>query len=89
MLTVYAKNERDDLTAEQLKQLRNQISTMRKKLFDELLESVKQATAIERGKLKPSRVFVVNKKKRWPAPAPGSGYHRAVSPRCLALARTH
>ena len=35
---------------------------MRKKLFDELLESVKQATAIERGKLKPSRVFVVNKK---------------------------
>ena len=35
---------------------------MRKKLFDELLESVKQATAIERGKLMPSRVFVVNKK---------------------------
>jgi len=35
---------------------------MRKKLFNELLESVQQAAAIERGKLKPSRVFVVNKK---------------------------
>ncbi len=35
---------------------------MRKKLFDELLESVKQAAAIERGQLKPSRMFVVNKK---------------------------
>jgi putative transcriptional regulator len=35
---------------------------MRKELFDELLESVKQAAAIERGELKPSRVFVVNKK---------------------------
>jgi len=35
---------------------------MRKKLFDELLQSVKQATAIERGEMKPSRVFVVNKK---------------------------
>ena len=34
---------------------------MRKKLFDELLESVKQATAIERGEIKPSRMFVVNK----------------------------
>ena len=35
---------------------------MRQKLFDELLESVKQATAIERGEIKPSRMFVVNKK---------------------------
>ena len=35
---------------------------MRKKLFDELLESVQQAAAIERGQLKPSRMFVVNKK---------------------------
>jgi putative transcriptional regulator len=35
---------------------------MRKELFDELLESVKQAAATERGELKPSRVFVVNKK---------------------------
>ena len=43
---------------------------MRKKLFDELLESVKQATAIERGKLKPSRVFVVNKKNEG-GPRPG------------------
>jgi len=35
---------------------------MRKELFDELLESVKQAAAIERGEMKPSRVFTVNKK---------------------------
>jgi putative transcriptional regulator len=33
---------------------------MKKKLFDELLESVKQAAAIERGEIKPSRVFVVH-----------------------------
>jgi putative transcriptional regulator len=30
---------------------------MRKELFKELLESVKQARAIERGELKPARVF--------------------------------
>jgi hypothetical protein len=35
---------------------------MRKELFEELLESVKQAKAIERGKLKPSRVFKYNSK---------------------------
>lgn len=35
---------------------------MRKELFDELLESVKQAAAIERGEMQPSRVFVVDKK---------------------------
>jgi putative transcriptional regulator len=35
---------------------------MKKELFDELLESVKQAAAIERGTMKPSRIFVVNKK---------------------------
>jgi putative transcriptional regulator len=35
---------------------------MRKELFDELLESVKQAAAIERGEIKPSRVFIVDKK---------------------------
>jgi putative transcriptional regulator len=35
---------------------------MRKKLFDELLESVKQAAAIERGAMKPSRIFVVHNK---------------------------
>ena len=35
---------------------------MRKELFDELLESVKQAAAIERGEMKPARVFVVNTK---------------------------
>lgn len=34
---------------------------MRKQLFEELLESVKQAKAIERGDAKPSRVFVVNR----------------------------
>ncbi len=32
---------------------------MKKGLFDELLESVKQAKAIERGHLKPGRVFHV------------------------------
>jgi putative transcriptional regulator len=35
---------------------------MKKELFDELLESVKQAAAIERGEMKPSRVFVIDKK---------------------------
>jgi putative transcriptional regulator len=30
---------------------------MKKELFDELLESVKQAKAIERGELKPARMF--------------------------------
>ncbi|PWU18084.1 MAG: transcriptional regulator [Verrucomicrobia bacterium] len=35
---------------------------MRKELFDELLESVKQAVAIERGEMKPSRSFTVNRK---------------------------
>jgi putative transcriptional regulator len=34
---------------------------MKKELFDELLQSVKQAAAIERGDAKPSRTFVVNK----------------------------
>jgi putative transcriptional regulator len=32
---------------------------MRKELFDELLQSVKEAAAIERGKSKPSRTFEV------------------------------
>ena len=35
---------------------------MKKELFDELLESVKQAKAIERGELKPGRVFQVDPK---------------------------
>ena len=35
---------------------------MKKELFDELLESVKQAAAIERGERKPSRVYVVDPK---------------------------
>jgi putative transcriptional regulator len=35
---------------------------MKKELFEELLESVKQAKAIEKGALKPSRVFRVNPK---------------------------
>ena len=34
---------------------------MRKELFAELLESVRQAKAIERGDAKPSREFVVNR----------------------------
>jgi putative transcriptional regulator len=32
---------------------------MKKELFDELLQSVKEAAAIERGKLKPSRRFEI------------------------------
>ena len=35
---------------------------MKKELFEELLESVKQAKAIERGELKPSRMFHVDPK---------------------------
>jgi putative transcriptional regulator len=35
---------------------------MKKELFNELLESVRQAAAIERGEVKASRTFVVNKK---------------------------
>jgi putative transcriptional regulator len=34
---------------------------MRKELFEELLESVTQAKAIERGDAKPSRIFVVKR----------------------------
>jgi hypothetical protein len=36
---------------------------MRKELFDELVESVKEGMAILRGKKEPSRVFVVEKKQ--------------------------
>ena len=35
---------------------------MRKELFEELLESVKQAKAIEKGELKPARTFRINPK---------------------------
>ncbi len=35
---------------------------MKKELFEELLESVKQAKAIERGELKPSRMFHIDPK---------------------------
>jgi putative transcriptional regulator len=42
--------------------LEKSIGAMRKELFDELLESVKQAAAIERGEMKPSRVFVMDQK---------------------------
>jgi putative transcriptional regulator len=35
---------------------------MKKALFEELLESVKQAVAIERGEVKPSRTFVIHGK---------------------------
>ena len=35
---------------------------MRKELFEELLESVKQAKAIERGEMKPSRTFKLDPK---------------------------
>jgi len=35
---------------------------MKKELFEELLESVKQAKAIEKGELKPARTFRLNPK---------------------------
>jgi len=35
---------------------------MKKELFEELLESAKQAIAIERGEMKPGRSFTVNRK---------------------------
>lgn len=35
---------------------------MRKELFEELLQSVKQAKAIERGEIKPARTFHINPK---------------------------
>ena len=35
---------------------------MKKELFEELLESVKQAKAIERGEMKPSRTFKLDPK---------------------------
>jgi putative transcriptional regulator len=35
---------------------------MKKELFEELLESVKQAKAIEQGELKPARTFRINPK---------------------------
>ena len=35
---------------------------MKKELFEELLESLKQAKAIEKGELKPSRVFKIDPK---------------------------
>ncbi len=35
---------------------------MKKELFKELLESVKQAAAIERGEMKPARTFIVKPK---------------------------
>ena len=35
---------------------------MKKELFDELLESVKQAKAIEKGELKPARTFKIKSK---------------------------
>lgn len=35
---------------------------MKKELFEELLESVKQAKAIEKGELKPARTFRINPK---------------------------
>jgi hypothetical protein len=37
---------------------------MRKQRFNELLQSVKEAAAIQRGELKPSRVFGVKATKR-------------------------
>ena len=45
---------------------------MKKELFDELLESVKEAAEIERGELAPSRKFEFTCQKTSP-PASGTG----------------
>jgi len=37
---------------------------MRKELFDELVESVREGMAILRGEMEPSRVFIVEKKEK-------------------------
>jgi len=57
-LYAYSKSEQDDLTIDQLRQLKKIIEKgvcMKKELFEELLESVKQGSDIMKGKIKPSR----------------------------------
>ena len=61
MLLVYSKNEKDDLTPRELRALRRiveeGVSEMKKELFDDLLQSVREAGAIMQGETVPSRVF--------------------------------
>jgi hypothetical protein len=46
---------------------------MRKELFDELVESVKEGMAILQGEQEPARVFVVEKKSGEDVKSVGSG----------------
>ncbi len=55
---------------------------MKKELFEELLESVKQAVAIERGKMRPSRSFTIHRKNEVTAARAKLGLSHT---RCAAL----
>lgn len=57
MALIYAKNEQDDLTPDQLKNSNNCSTDMKEELFQELLQSVREMKAIRSGKAKPSRSF--------------------------------
>jgi putative transcriptional regulator len=60
MLLAYSKSERDDISAEEKRALRKLITEefkLKKELFNELVESIKEAGKIHRGELKPSREF--------------------------------
>lgn len=61
LLYAYPKNEQDDLSAAQLRRLRQVVKkgvSMKKELFDELLESVRQGAAIVKDTAKPARSTV-------------------------------
>lgn len=64
LLLAYKKNRQENLTAQQLKILTDLIdweTQMEEKLFNDLLESVKQMKAIRAGKLKPARTTTLQK----------------------------
>ena len=59
MLFAYARNESDDLTADQLKTVKKHgygVFKMKQELFNELLESIRQAGEIRKGKQVASRM---------------------------------
>jgi DNA-binding transcriptional regulator YiaG len=61
-LFLYPKAERDDLLLTQLKDLKSDRRggiSVKQALFDELVRSVREGGAILRGKVKPSRMFVL------------------------------
>lgn len=60
MLDVYAKNEKENLTPEEIKILRQEyggIIKMKRENFVGLVESIREAGKIQRGEIAPSRVF--------------------------------